>query len=217
MLWVAGIINAIAALVTIMLAGNAATVSQTPDGGLTADALRRGGYVIFIRHATADQGTDANGFVLEDCATQRNLGATGMGDADTIGRGVQQQQIPVGDVLSSEFCRALDTARHAFGRAQPAANLNLCCQDGRDLTDTQRRDFLIHALATRPRPGTNTVLIGHGSFVMTDLMMGEAAVYAPDGAGGANRIARILPDEWMNEAFRSGIASPDAPRLTPGP
>ena len=55
MSWVAGIVNAFVALVTMMLAGNAASVSQTPDGGLTADALRRGGYVIFIRHATADQ------------------------------------------------------------------------------------------------------------------------------------------------------------------
>src|SRR5687767_6805288 len=79
--WLAGLINAIAALATMMFAGTAASVSQTPDGGLTVDALRRGGYVIFIRHATADQGSDANGFNLEDCATQRNLGPTGIKEA----------------------------------------------------------------------------------------------------------------------------------------
>jgi phosphohistidine phosphatase SixA len=217
MSWVAGIVNALAALVTMMLAGNAASVSQTPDGSLTADALRRGGYVIFIRHATADQGTDANEFNLVDCSTQRNLGEAGRMDAETIGQGIRHQQIPIGEVLSSEFCRALDTARLAFGRSQPASNLNLCCQDGRGLTDSQRQDFLQQALATRPRPGTNAVLVGHGSFMMTDLKMGEAAIYAPDGNGGANRIARILPDEWTNNAFRSGIASPDAPRLAPNP
>jgi phosphohistidine phosphatase SixA len=215
--WVAGLINAFAAIVTIMLAGNATSVSRTPDGGLTADALRRGGYVIFIRHATADQGSDANGFTLGACSTQRNLGEAGIKDAESIGQNVRLQQIPIGDVLSSEFCRALDTARLAFDRVQPAPNLNLCCQDGRDLTDAQRRDFLLQALATRPRPGTNAVLVGHGAFMMTDLNMGEAAVYAPDGNGGATRVARILPDEWANEAYRPGTASPDAPRLAPNP
>ncbi|MGD9893922.1 MAG: hypothetical protein AB7R89_28030 [Dehalococcoidia bacterium] len=215
--WIAGIINAIVALVTMMLAGTAASVSQTPDGELTADALRRGGYVIFIRHAAADQGTDANGFTLADCSTQRNLGQSGIADAETIGRNVRQQRIPIGDVLSSEFCRARDTARLAFGRAQAAPNLNLCCQDGSGLTDGQRQDYLLQALAARPRPATNTILVGHGSFMMTDLAMGEAAVYAPDGNGGTTRIARILPDEWANEAYRSGTPSPDAPRLAPNP
>jgi phosphohistidine phosphatase SixA len=215
--WIAGIINAFAALATMMLTNSAASVSQTPDGGLTGDALRRGGYVIFIRHAAADQGSDANGFNLEDCATQRNLGESGIQEAETIGHGVRQQQIPIGDILSSEYCRAIDTSRLAFGRAQPASGLNNCCQDGRDLTDVQRRDFIQQALATPPRPGTNTVLVGHGAFMMTDLGMGEAAVYAPDGNGGATRIARILPDEWQNNAYRSGTAPPDAPRLAPNP
>lgn len=215
--WLAGLINAIAALATMMFAGTAASVSQTPDGGLTVDALRRGGYVIFIRHATADQGSDANGFNLEDCATQRNLGPTGIKEAEAIGLGVRHQQIPIGEVLSSEYCRAHDTSRLAFGRAQPASGLNNCCQDGRDLTETQRRDFITQALATRPRPGANTVLVGHGAFMMTDLAMGEAAVYAPDGNGGAVRVARILPHEWMNDTYRSGVAPLDAPRLAPNP
>jgi phosphohistidine phosphatase SixA len=215
--WVGAVINAMVALATMMLADSARSVSTTPDGGLTADALRRGGYVIFLRHATADQGSDGVGFDLADCSTQRNLGVAGLRQAEMIGQGIRGQQISIGDVLSSEFCRALDTARIAFGTAQPAPHLNLCCLDGRDLTDADRRDFLQRALGSRPRPGTNTVLVGHGTQLMTDLGMGEAAVYAPDGSGGFTRVARILPEEWQNEVYRSGGVSSDAPRVAPNP
>lgn len=215
--WVTAVINAMVALATMMLADTARSVSATPDGGLTADALRRGGYVIFLRHATANQGADGVAFDLADCATQRNLGEAGIREAEAVGQGIRGQQIPIGDVLSSEFCRALDTARIAFGTAQPTASLNLCCLDGRDLTDADRRDFLQRALAWRPRLGTNTVLVGHGTMMMTDLGMGEAAVYAPDGGGGFTRVARILPDEWQNEAYRPGSTSSDAPRVAPNP
>jgi len=214
--WLAAMINALAALTMMMLAHMEASVSTTPDGGLTADALRRGGYVIFIRHATANQGTDAVGFDLADCATQRNLGEAGIREAQAIGQGVQTQGIPIGVVQSSEFCRAVDTARLAFGRTTPVSELNLCCLDGRGLTELDRRDFLLRALATRPQPGTNSVLVGHAAFMMTDLGMGEAAVWAPGGCGFV-RVARILPDEWTNHAYRPGGVPLGTPQLAPSP
>lgn len=215
--WLAAMINAFAALAMMMLTQTQASVSTTPDGGLTADALRRGGYVIFIRHATANQGTDAVGFDLADCATQRNLGDAGIRESQAIGQGVRAQRIPIGMVQSSEFCRAVDTARLAFGHATPVSELNLCCLDGRNLTEQDRRDFLLRALATRPQPGANTVLVGHAAFMMTDLGMGEAGVYAPDGAGGFTRVARILPDEWTNDAYRPGGVPLGTPQLAPNP
>jgi hypothetical protein len=50
---------------------------------------------------------------------------------------------------------------------------------------------------------------------MTDLAMGEAAVYAPDGRGGYARVGRVLPGEWTNDAYRSGEQAPGAPGLVP--
>lgn len=162
---------------------------------LRVEALRQGGFVIFIRHTTADQGFDDPTFDLANCATQRNLGERGRQDAELIGTGIRTAGILVGAVFSSEYCRAMETARLAFDGAEPATGLSSCCIDKRPLTNPEREAFSRRALGTRPKPGTNTVLAGHLGNMITDLATGEASVYAPDGTGTFTRIARMLPSE----------------------
>jgi hypothetical protein len=49
-------------------------------------ALRRGGYVIYFRHAATDPSPDdADPVVLSDCDTQRNLSAAGRTQARSLG------------------------------------------------------------------------------------------------------------------------------------
>lgn len=87
-------------------------------------ALRQGGIVVF-RHATAPGGGDPPGMRLGDCATQRNLDATGRAEAARIGAAFRTQDIAVGRVLASAWCRTTETAEIAFpGRAEvePAFN-----------------------------------------------------------------------------------------------
>ena len=65
-------------------------------------------------------------FRLEDCSTQRNLSAEGRRQAQAIGEQFRARQIPVEQVLSSRWCRALDTARLAFGSlTEPFSPLEL--------------------------------------------------------------------------------------------
>jgi broad specificity phosphatase PhoE len=78
-------------------------------------ALRDGGTIALIRHARAPGTGDPANFRLADCATQRNLSAEGRRQAEAIGEAFRARQISVGRVLSSRWCRALDTARLAFG------------------------------------------------------------------------------------------------------
>lgn len=78
-------------------------------------ALRGGGTIALIRHARAPGTGDPANFRLADCATQRNLSAEGRRQAEAIGEAFRARQISVGRVLSSRWCRALDTARLAFG------------------------------------------------------------------------------------------------------
>jgi broad specificity phosphatase PhoE len=78
-------------------------------------ALRDGGTIALIRHARAPGTGDPANFRLEDCAMQRNLSAEGRRQAQAIGEAFRARQISVGRVLSSRWCRALDTARLAFG------------------------------------------------------------------------------------------------------
>ncbi|WP_262296468.1 histidine phosphatase family protein [Microvirga sesbaniae] len=78
-------------------------------------ALRHGGTVALFRHARAPGTGDPADFRLEDCATQRNLSTEGRTQAQAIGAAFRSRQIPVERVLSSRWCRALETARLAFG------------------------------------------------------------------------------------------------------
>jgi len=78
-------------------------------------ALRSGGTVALLRHARAPGTGDPPGFRLEDCATQRNLSEAGRGQARQLGEVFKSRQVPVERVLSSRWCRSLDTARLAFG------------------------------------------------------------------------------------------------------
>jgi phosphohistidine phosphatase SixA len=74
-------------------------------------SLREGGHVILIRHAIAPGIGDPVGFVLEDCATQRNLSAAGRAQARRIGATLAARKVQIDRVLSSRWCRALETAR----------------------------------------------------------------------------------------------------------
>src|SRR5215471_1783722 len=73
--------------------------------------LRAGGQVIMLRHAgTIGMFGDFFGFRVEDCSTQRNLTEAGREQARKIGEAFRAREIPIARVLSSPWCRCLDTA-----------------------------------------------------------------------------------------------------------
>ncbi|MBU0725380.1 MAG: histidine phosphatase family protein [Alphaproteobacteria bacterium] len=88
------------------------------------DALRQGGHVVMFRHALAPGGGDPDGFRVEDCATQRNLNDAGREQARRIGATFRDNGVRIERVLSSQWCRALDTARLAFAEPEPFPPLN---------------------------------------------------------------------------------------------
>jgi hypothetical protein len=195
-------------LVCLLMLAHRPAPARGQEIGLTLDELRAGGYVIFFRHVRADQGQDAMSVVMEDCDTQRNIGEAGLREARMIGQAFRLLAIPVGTVWSSEFCRALETAHLAFGRAEPEPRLNLCCADPRPFQDFERTAHLRAMLGVMPAPGLNTVIVAHGVDVVADLEMGEAAIYRPDGNGGTERVARVRPTEWMLGVYPPGGSRP---------
>ena len=76
--------------------------------------LKKGGKLIFIRHAYAPGGGDPNNFNLNDCSTQRNLNDVGRKQAEQIGNFFKENKIKIDKVLSSEWCRCKETAKIAF-------------------------------------------------------------------------------------------------------
>src|SRR5438445_12988232 len=83
------------------------------------EALRAPGTVVIVRHSYAPGGFDPPDSKLDDCTTQRNLDDNGRAQARKIGEAFRAHGIAVGAVRSSPRCRCLDTARLAFGKAEP--------------------------------------------------------------------------------------------------
>ena len=88
------------------------------------DELKRGGNLIFIRHAYAPGGGDPKNFDINDCKTQRNLSNSGRDQAKKIGSYFKKNNIPIGKVYSSEWCRCKETASIAFNDFETKSFLN---------------------------------------------------------------------------------------------
>ena len=86
--------------------------------------LKKGGNLIFIRHAYAPGGGDPNNFNINDCKTQRNLNNTGREQAKKIGSFFKDNNIPIDKVYSSEWCRCKETALIAFNKFETKFFLN---------------------------------------------------------------------------------------------
>ncbi len=111
------------ALMATLSATAAWTLGAQTAPGL-AEQARRGG-VLLIRHASTEPGLgDPAGFTLGQCQTQRNLSEAGRAEARAMGAWFQRHGLQPRAVLSSQWCRCLDTARLALGRAEPWPALN---------------------------------------------------------------------------------------------
>ena len=122
--------------------------------------LRRGGNVVLMRHAATVPGVgDPAGFVLDQCGTQRNLSAAGRADAARIGEECKRLGVPVDRVLSSRWCRCLDTAQLAFGRVTPAPLLDSMFAD--DAAARARKLRAAQAWLATLRATGNIVLVTH--------------------------------------------------------
>ena len=133
----------------------AASAAAQPAPALLAD-LRQGGYVLFLRHTSTDFSQDDSRMKsFEDCATQRNLTDKGRAEARALGEHIRRLKIPIGEVLASPFCRTMETARLAFGKARATNEVR-----GGPLSadDPKRYQPLRKLLGTRPLAGSNTVL-----------------------------------------------------------
>ncbi|BAY24904.1 hypothetical protein NIES2100_47030 [Calothrix sp. NIES-2100] len=88
--------------------------------------LREGrGYIVMMRHALAPGIGDPLDFKLNDCSTQRNLSDEGRKQAIRIGTAFRSKKIQVSRVLSSQWCRCLETAKLLnLGKVEPFPVIN---------------------------------------------------------------------------------------------
>jgi broad specificity phosphatase PhoE len=155
--------------------------------------LKDGGHVVLMRHAITTPGVgDPPGMRLDDCHTQRNLTDDGRRHARQIGEAFRARGVVVDRVLTSPWCRCLETARLAFGAAEVSSPLgNLY---GRPENRTHQVGELT-ALVGERRRGGNLVLVSHGSTILAltgvSLDSGEMVAVTPQGEGRFTVIGRF--------------------------
>lgn len=155
--------------------------------------LKRGGQVVMIRHGLTDPGVgDPAGFRVDDCSTQRNLNDEGRREAQRLGEALRARGVPVAAVLSSPWCRCLDTARLAFGRAaqvEPALS-NVFGRREREAAQLPQLRKLVRAPA-----GGNLFLVTHGSVTLAltgvSPATAEMVVLTPQADGGFRVAGRL--------------------------
>lgn len=131
---------------------------------------------------------------MEECATQRNLSAAGREEARRIGAAFRDRGVPVGKVLSSPWCRCLDTARLAFGSNEPWSPLG-SFHDDRSREPDQTRQ--VRLLVGEYRDPGNLVLVTHQGSIraLTGIgpVQGEMVILTPLGDGDFRVAGRLLP------------------------
>jgi phosphohistidine phosphatase SixA len=100
---------ALAALVLSLIVAPTGAVGDERDAWA---ALVKGSHVALVRHGSAPPGYgDPPGFKIDDCETQRNMDERGRAQAQAVGEAFRQHGVPVDKILSSPWCRCLETAR----------------------------------------------------------------------------------------------------------
>lgn len=175
------------------------------------DELQKGGYVIYLRHAMTNHDKVHQAQPkLDDCTTQRNLSQDGRLQARSIGATMSALRIPIGRVLSSPYCRCVDTATLAFGRVEVDADLAFSITENEENTQRLGR-HLAQLLATSPAANSNTVIVSHTTNLKTAAEIwprpeGVAVVFQPLDDQNFVHVGTIVPEAWQrllsNQAVR---------------
>jgi hypothetical protein len=191
------------ALASIALHAAAQEADALPDpahalgGARLAEALRMGGFVLYFRHTATDfSQSDMAMTTYEECKSQRNLTEEGRRQAREIGANFREMKIPVGEVLASPYCRTMEVARLAFGKATATPAVRGAAPGG----EPDAYAGLKALLATPVTGATNRVISGHGNPFRAiagapHLSEGEMVVIKPLGDNYAI-VARVPYPDW---------------------
>src|SRR5882757_6806734 len=187
-----------------LLPGTASS-QPAPSQAEWINALRQGGHVIVFRHgATFSDQADTDPLNPANVAQQRQLNDEGRALAKSIGESMHKLRIPVGQVQTSMFQRAVDTGTLlGFGDVKPSLDIS---EGGLVVTPTEnkrRAQAFCKLAGTQPPAGSNLVIVSHKPNIMDafgkdwfDIREGEASVFRPDGNGGYKLIVRVQAGEW---------------------
>lgn len=157
--------------------------ADEPGGKTLLERLRRGGLVVFFRHADTRGMPCDTTFQVGDRAGQRNLSEDGRAQSRLLGQRLQALNVPVAwPVLAGPVARARDTAELAFGVARVRVVDGLLADDYAG----GKLDWVLgehRRLFAEPVPArANRVLVGHRTPAIMVLGPAVAGAAFPEGA-----------------------------------
>lgn len=160
-------------------------------------ALVSPGHVVLMRHADAPGTGDPAAFRIGDCGTQRNLGERGRAQARRLGEEFRRRSIAVSLVLTSQWCRARETAElMAVGPVEDEAT-GLNSFFGRPGERDAATVALRRRLATLPADAATVVMVTHQVNItaLTGVFpaSGEMVVLKRDPQGEFSTLGRLPP------------------------
>jgi phosphohistidine phosphatase SixA len=195
-------------LLFTLLSPTSSAASQ-PAPSEWVGALRKGGHVIVFRHgATHRDQADTDPLNVKNVAQQRQLNDGGRALARSMGDALRALNIPVAQVTTSQFQRAVDTGTlMGFGEVRTSVDIT---EGGLVVTpiENDRRMEAFRKLAgTMPSAAGNVVIVSHKPNIVDafgkdwlDIREGEASIFRPDGNGSFRLIVRVRADEWSKLA-----------------
>ena len=211
-----------AACLVAAVAAVIAACAVTPEQAATAEPspqyspepmiarLAEGGYVVYIRHGRTDatyQDKQDKPEWWKSCDPRRHrpLSDDGRNQMLSLGANMRALRIPVGKVITSEYCRAVDSGlllQLMPIASDPAMNY---ADAHRYLKhpDTQISADLRKLLSARPPAGTNTILVGHVHGVnppldqaFSAIQEAESVIVRPLGDDKFEVVGRVTVDKW---------------------
>ena len=168
-----------------------------------AAALKRGGYVLYMRHGRTrydqlelERDNRKNGrFDLANCETQRQLSDFGRRELQVIGEQFRRARIPLDRIYTSRYCRAIQSAAFLVDGAVPTEKLSNEAQVGLDPANKPRT---LAFFAEQPAAGKNHFMMAHGGIFWeaTGFVIQEAHAVLMDPTNLAVLVARIAPNDW---------------------
>ena len=173
-----------------------------------AVALARGGYVVYLRHGRTqydqielERSHRNNGtFDLARCETQRQLSDEGRAELAVAGEQFRLARIPLDQVFSSRYCRAIESA--AFF-VDGAVATDMLSGEGSVGKDPAQKARTIAFLSQRPAAGRNHFMMAHGGIFWeaTGFSVQEAHAVVLDPTNLRIIVARVTPEEWGSIAW----------------
>ena len=190
------------------LAVTAAHASDAPTDRQLVQTLQAGGLVIVFRHgATFPDQADTDPLNFDNVAAQRVLNDKGKALAKAFGEAFRQIGVPVGQVYTSKYKRAYDTAVLAgFQNIEKTSDVTEGGLVVSPNENARRAEAFRKLVSTPPQAGTNSLVISHRPNIVDalgkdwfDVKEGEASIFRP-GNGAYKLVARVQMDEWARIA-----------------